>query len=710
MPTPPPKPNPPQPAPIAPAEEDRTRILSRREMGSALPIGHQLNAFTLEAVIGEGGFSIVYRARDQGLDRLVALKEYIPSSLAYRAHDGEVAARSERHRETYQLGLRSFLNEARLLASFDHPSLVKVYTFWEQHGTAYMVMPYYKGPTLRAWVTNLGTPPSETWLRALAAPLIDALERIHADRCYHRDVAPDNILLLVDREAGPFLEQTPRPLLLDFGAARRVISDATQSLTVILKAGYAPIEQYAQTASMRQGPWTDVYALCAVLYSAVTGHAPPASVGRVINDEMPSARQVGGRFYTPQFLAAIDAGLAVRPNDRPQSMSELRRLLAAPADPAGVSPPTTPIPILAPGDAASAPGAQGTSAALPTALQAPTEYNPHVTPSATSPERTVYGVSATSAAAAERTVFNPQSAAPPAGLAETPRAPSPPRVKEPAPVDAPSPVRAAGAGSKHSNAIAVGSVAALVLVAGLWWWITREAPVDAVVSSPAATAAPAAPEPISAAPQDTPAAPAAAPPVAVTAPAPTPSLPPAGASEPFSLVSALHDIVKRGDPSLAVNATAEKSTLAIGRDQLRLRIKSSQAGYLYLFLAGTDKNHFYLLFPNQRDANNRVADNQEIAVPRPGFSFEAAGPPGTNHIVAMVSRRERDLSGTGLRRIVSGEIPEFDLAVAKQRWTEQAGSMNPFVGKAICPKDSRCDERYGATLIEIEEVNALPSR
>ena len=163
-------------------------------------------------------------------------------------------------------------------------------------------------------------------------------------------------------------------------------------------------------------------------------------------------------------------------------------------------------------------------------------------------------------------------------------------------------------------------------------------------------------------------------------------------------------------PAIVVDAAADKSKLTIGRDRLQLRIKSSEAGYLYLFLAGTDKNHFYLLFPNRRDADNRIDVNQEIAIPRAGFSFEAAGPPGTNHIVAMVSPRERDLSGTGLRRIVSGEIPQFDLALAEQRWKERARTTNPFVGNAICPKDTRCDERYGAALVEIEEVSAAPAK
>ncbi len=289
-----------------------------------MPVGQALQEYVIEGLIGEGGFGIVYLARDTRLDRVVALKEYMPTNLAQRGSDRSVAVRSERHRETFVLGLRSFVNEAKLLASFDHPSLVKVYRFWEENGTAYMVMPFYEGPTLRQKLNELGQPPDEAWLRALLAPMIDALELIHNDHCWHRDIAPDNILLLAPQktQAGPGPQL--RPLLLDFGAARRVIGDVTHNLTVILKPGYAPLEQYAESESMRQGPWTDVYALCAVLYCAVTGRAPVPSVSRVLSDEMVSAAQAGAGRYSQKFLAAIDAGLAVRPDARPQSMAALR--------------------------------------------------------------------------------------------------------------------------------------------------------------------------------------------------------------------------------------------------------------------------------------------------------------------------------------------------------------------------------------------------
>ncbi len=328
----PPPPNPPEPpgggaAPADPQRtvvEPRTVVQPREAPGAALPVGQALQEFVIEGLVGEGGFGIVYLARDTRLDRVVALKEYMPTNLAQRGNDRSVSVRSERYRETFVLGLRSFVNEAKLLASFDHPSLVKVYRFWEENGTAYMVMPFYEGPTLRQHLATLAQPPDEAWLRALLAPLIDALELIHNDHCWHRDIAPDNILLLAPAktQAGP--AAALRPLLLDFGAARRVIGDVTHNLTVILKPGYAPIEQYAESESMRQGAWTDVYALCAVLYCAITGRAPVPSVSRIIADDMVSAVQAGAGRYSQAFLAAIDAGLAVRPDARPQSMAQLR--------------------------------------------------------------------------------------------------------------------------------------------------------------------------------------------------------------------------------------------------------------------------------------------------------------------------------------------------------------------------------------------------
>jgi serine/threonine protein kinase len=296
---------------------DSRFVTSSSLLGHTLPEGTRLAEFEITGLIGEGGFGIVYLAWDPSLQRQVAVKEYMPSSLAARTSTGlGVAVRSPRHADTFQAGLKSFVNEARLLARFDHPSLVKVYRFWEDNGTAYMVMPYYDGPTLKHALGALGAPPDETQLKAWLWPLLDALAVIHKASCFHRDIAPDNILLTATG-----------PLLLDFGAARRVIGDMTHALTVVLKPGYAPIEQYGESTAMAQGAWTDLYALCSVVYYAITGKPPMSSVERLMSDShQPLAVLAAGR-YSEDFLRAIDAGLVLRPQERPQDVAALRALL-----------------------------------------------------------------------------------------------------------------------------------------------------------------------------------------------------------------------------------------------------------------------------------------------------------------------------------------------------------------------------------------------
>lgn len=293
---------------------------STNDQAGLLPIGSHLAEFEVTRVVGQGGFGVVYEAWDPTLERVVAIKEYLPSSLSTRQGDGTVAPLSERHRETFELGMRSFINEARLLAQFDHPSLLKVYRFWQERGTAYMVMPFYRGDTLRQALHAMPGGADEGWLLHIMDGVTQALSVMHAAHCYHRDIAPDNILLL---------EDSGRPVVLDFGAARRVITDKTQAITVILKPGYAPIEQYAEMPDMTQGAWTDVYALAAVMHVAVSGRAPPPSVARLLADSyVPlSGNEALRERYGTRLLAAIDAGLGVRPESRPQSMAALREAL-----------------------------------------------------------------------------------------------------------------------------------------------------------------------------------------------------------------------------------------------------------------------------------------------------------------------------------------------------------------------------------------------
>ena len=308
-----------EPPPVTPATPEL-------HVHDALPAATRLDEFEIIRVLGAGGFGIVYLALDHVLLRYVAIKEYMPAALAGRGPGESVSVRSPSHAQTYAIGLESFFNEARMLASFDHPSLVKVHRFWKANGTAYMAMQYYPGRTLREVRGELGGAPDETWLRAIVDPLLGALEALHGEDIYHRDIAPDNILLLPDG----------RPVLLDFGSARRVIGDRTQSLTAILKPNFAPVEQYADEPGMRQGPWTDLYALGATVHFVLTGQVPVPAVLRAVRDTMVAVSDPASGPYPgvgQAFLATIDWTLALAPEDRPQSISTLRRGLSGEIQP-----------------------------------------------------------------------------------------------------------------------------------------------------------------------------------------------------------------------------------------------------------------------------------------------------------------------------------------------------------------------------------------
>lgn len=288
-----------------PGEED-TRV-------RPLPIGHRLGELQLDAVLGVGGFGIVYRAFDRALQRVVAIKEYMPSMLATRGGDHTVSLRSERFVQAFDAGRAAFVNEARLLAQFDHPGLVKVLHFWEAHGTAYMAMPFYEGWTLKQSVDS-GARFGEAKLHEILDGVLGALDTLHRAQCFHRDISLDNILIRTDGT----------PVLLDFGAARRSIGDLVDDRAVMLKPGYAPIEQYTDDPVFTQGPWTDIYGLGAVIHAAITGELPPPAVVRSIEDKyqplatraMPDREQ-----YSRRFLTAIDHALQLRISDRPESIA-----------------------------------------------------------------------------------------------------------------------------------------------------------------------------------------------------------------------------------------------------------------------------------------------------------------------------------------------------------------------------------------------------
>lgn len=287
--------------------------------GSAncLPVGTRIAEFEITGVIGEGGFGNVYLAFDHSLQRTVAIKEYMPVALASRGADDAVLVQAKRHKETFETGMNSFINEARLLAQFDHPALIKVYRFWEQNNTAYMAMRYYEGQTFKSIVARHPEIVTEAWLKPILKPILEALEVLYKIQILHRDISPDNIMIQPGGEA----------VLLDFGAARQILGGMNQALTVILKPGYAPVEQYAEDSDMKQGPWTDIYALSAVVYAAIVKKPPPTSVTRLIKDPIELLQNSPQPGFSKDFLAAVDKGMAVQPKDRPQSIAEFSKLL-----------------------------------------------------------------------------------------------------------------------------------------------------------------------------------------------------------------------------------------------------------------------------------------------------------------------------------------------------------------------------------------------
>jgi serine/threonine protein kinase len=283
----------------------------------ALPKGILLDSsYRIERVIGSGGFGVTYQAEDVNLATKVAIKEYYPADFGRRDDSLSVRPTSAKQKPIFEWGRSSFLDEARTLARFRHQSVVHVSRVFEAYSTAYMVMIFEQGSSLETWLEALGRTPTQEELDRIVAPLLDALEMMHAQNFLHRDIAPDNIIIRADGT----------PVLLDFGAARRAVAEMSRALTGIVKAGYSPQEQYA-TDPRLQGAWSDFYALGATLYRAVSGRPPDEATLRGIDDRMQPAAKVAIGEYRSGFLTAIDACLRVRGADRPQSVGELRPLL-----------------------------------------------------------------------------------------------------------------------------------------------------------------------------------------------------------------------------------------------------------------------------------------------------------------------------------------------------------------------------------------------
>lgn len=288
--------------------------IAGKELRGALPAGTRLRGYELLSILGQGAFGITYRAHDTVLDRDVAIKEYLPVSLAVREDRATVMARSASLEGEFAWGRDRFLDEARTLAKLGQaPAIVHVHDFLEANGTAYMIVALVEGETWSERLSRNERLDQATIGRVLDR-LLDGLEVVHATGFLHRDIKPANIIL----------DRVNSPTLIDFGAARMALAGRTATLTAIFTPGYAAPEQFT---SSRQGPWTDIYGLSATLYCAITGKPPPNAFDRLQNDTYEPLGQLRPPGFSSSFLAAIDAGLAVPISRRPQSVAEWRELL-----------------------------------------------------------------------------------------------------------------------------------------------------------------------------------------------------------------------------------------------------------------------------------------------------------------------------------------------------------------------------------------------
>ncbi len=292
----------------------------------ALPSGTLLNEFEVEEVLGSGGFGITYLARDVNLGRKVVIKENLPAQFAFRDPSSlTVSPRQTRGEDAdnFAWSLKSFSREAAMLASLDHPNIVKVLQSFEAFGTSYFVMPFEKGVALDRYLKSRqerGRPIIEHELTGLLEHVLNALDYLHTRGIYHRDIKPGNILVT----------KQGAPILIDFGSARQRLSE--RSMTVVQSGGYTPFEQTQSRGNI--GPWTDLYALGATMVKVITGNAPPIASDRILDDpwEPLGRRAELEEGYSQGFLRAIDRALEPLAEKRMQHPDEWVQMLESPGD------------------------------------------------------------------------------------------------------------------------------------------------------------------------------------------------------------------------------------------------------------------------------------------------------------------------------------------------------------------------------------------
>ncbi len=280
----------------------------------ALPPGFQLDQYRIERQLSLGGFSIVYLARDaHGM--AVAIKEYLPNSLALRKEGETEPQVSEEHRLAFRYGMKCFFEEGRSLAKLIHPNVVRVLNFFRANGTVYMVMQFERGRTLHDYIRKHRGEVKEMLIRAVFARMLNGLREVHAHKLMHLDIKPSNI----------YLRNDGTPVLLDFGAARQTLMSDQPVLKPMYTPGYAAPEQYEKGAQL--GPWTDIYSVGASLHACIVGSPPPRADERTQQDTLqPVVKTQAGR-YSRQLLELTDWCLHLDPQQRPPSVYALQKAL-----------------------------------------------------------------------------------------------------------------------------------------------------------------------------------------------------------------------------------------------------------------------------------------------------------------------------------------------------------------------------------------------
>lgn len=303
-----------------------------------LPLGAHLHEYVIEAVLGIGAFGITYKATDSNLGIPVVIKEYLPESFAQRSDDNHVSALSDDTRDNFTWGLERFLAEAKILAKFRHPNIVRVNRYFKANDTAYFVMDFEEGRSLQSILSRSPEPLGEAAIKSIFTQVLSGLGAVHEQKYLHRDIKPGNIFIRKDSSA----------ILIDFGSARLDMAGGG-SATVMVTPGYAPVELYVPDDNM--GPWSDLYSIGATIYRCLTLKAPALSIERMKEmnengiDPCPplskQAPQLGGR----EFLETVDWMLAIAPEDRPQNVQEVLDAWAGiKPGPAAVAKPLTLVP------------------------------------------------------------------------------------------------------------------------------------------------------------------------------------------------------------------------------------------------------------------------------------------------------------------------------------------------------------------------------